>query len=226
MSTLTPCWSGDFAVQPAWGDVFARMNPAGSTPESVAAAERAHFDAELMRRMGRSDREAFAQLYDRFSRPLFATALRILHNSAEAEDIVQDVFLALWEKAAAFESGRGSAFAWAVTLTRNRAIDRVRMRKRRSELLAETTAEDAGTQPSGTGPDSADGLMLKEQAGAVRAAVAALPADQQRAVELAFFSGLTQQEIAEKLREPLGTVKARIRRGLLRLRDTLGGRHD
>ena len=173
MSTLTPCWSGDFAVQPAWGDVFARMNPAGSTPESVAAAERAHFDAELMRRMGRSDREAFAQLYDRFSRPLFATALRILHNSAEAEDIVQDVFLALWEKAAAFESGRGSAFAWAVTLTRNRAIDRVRMRKRRSELLAETTAEDAGTQPSGTGPDSADGLMLKEQAGAVRAAVAA-----------------------------------------------------
>ena len=202
------------------------MNPAGSTPESVAAAERAHFDAELMRRMGRSDREAFAQLYDRFSRPLFATALRILHNSAEAEDIVQDVFLALWEKAAAFESGRGSAFAWAVTLTRNRAIDRVRMRKRRSELLAETTAEDAGTQPSGTGPDSADGLMLKEQAGAVRAAVAALPADQQRAVELAFFSGLTQQEIAEKLREPLGTVKARIRRGLLRLRDTLGGRHD
>ncbi len=226
MSTLTPCWSGDFAVQPAWGDVFARMNPAGSTPESVAAAERAHFDAELMRRMGRSDREAFAQLYDRFSRPLFATALRILHNSAEAEDIVQDVFLALWEKAAAFESGRGSAFAWAVTLTRNRAIDRVRMRKRRSELLAETTAEDAGTQPSGTGPDSADGLMLKEQASAVRAAVAALPADQQRAVELAFFSGLTQQEIAEKLREPLGTVKARIRRGLLRLRDTLGGRHD
>ena len=205
---------------------IARMNPADSTPEVEAAAERARFDAELMRRMGRSDREAFAQLYDRFSRPLFATALRILHNSAEAEDIVQDVFLALWEKAAAFESGRGSAFAWAVTLTRNRAIDRVRMRKRRSELLAETTAEDAGTQPSDAGPDSADGLVLKEQAGAVRAAVAALPADQQRAVELAFFSGLTQQEIAEKLREPLGTVKARIRRGLLRLRDTLGGRHD
>ena len=226
MSTLASCWPGDFAVQPAWGNVFARMSPAESTPEAAAAAERARFDAELMRRMGRSDREAFAQLYDRFSRPLFATALRILHNSAEAEDIVQDVFLALWEKAAAFESGRGSAFAWAITLTRNRAIDRVRMRKRRSELLAETTAEDAGIQPSDAGPDSADGLALKEQAGAVRAAVATLPPDQQRAVELAFFSGLTQQEIAEKLREPLGTVKARIRRGLLKLRDTLGGRHD
>jgi RNA polymerase sigma-70 factor (ECF subfamily) len=202
------------------------MTPADPTADAAAAAGRAQTDAELMRRMGRSDREAFAQLYDRFSRPLFATALRILHNSAEAEDIVQDVFLALWEKAAAYEPGRGSAFAWAVTLTRNRAIDRVRMRKRRSELLAETTAEDAGMQPSEPGPDSADGLVLKEQAGAVRAAVAALPVDQQRAVELAFFSGLTQQEIAEKLREPLGTVKARIRRGLLKLRDTLGGRHD
>jgi len=200
------------------------MKPAEHTAEAAAAAERAHFDAELLRRMGRSDREAFAQLYDRFSRPLFATALRILHDTAEAEDIVQDVFLALWEKATAYEVGRGSAFAWAVTLTRNRAIDRVRMRKRRSELLAETTAEDAGTQPSESGPDSSDGLVLKEQAGAVRAAVASLPADQQRAVELAFFSGLTQLEIAQKLSEPLGTVKARIRRGLLRLRDTLGGR--
>ena len=224
MSTLASCWAADFAVAPAWGSLFARMTPVDPTAEAEAAAERARFDAELMRRMGRSDREAFAQLYDRFSRPLFATALRILHNNAEAEDIVQDVFLALWEKATTYETGRGSAFAWAVTLTRNRAIDRVRMRKRRSELLAETTAEDAGTQPSDAGPDSADGLVLKEQSSTVRAAVAALPADQQRAVELAFFSGLTQLEIAEKLSEPLGTVKARIRRGLLRLRNTLGGR--
>ena len=202
------------------------MKPEETSAESAAAIERARFDAELLRRMGRSDREAFAQLYDRFSRPLYATALRILNNAAEAEDIVQDVFLALWEKAAAYEVSRGSAFAWAVTLTRNRAIDRIRMRKRRNELLAETTAEDAGTRPADAGSDSAGELVSKEQAGAVRAAVAALPAEQQRAVELAFFSGLTQQEIAEKLREPLGTVKARIRRGLLRLRDTLGGHHD
>ena len=202
------------------------MTPADDTIESAAAAERARTDAALLRRVARGDRDAFAQLYDRFSRPLYATALRILTNSAEAEDIVQDVFLALWEKAATFESTRGSAFAWAVTLTRNRAIDRVRMRTRRAELLGQTTTEDAGTQPTGSGPDSADELALKEQAGAVRAAVAALPVEQQRAVELAFFSGLTQQEIAAQLREPLGTVKARIRRGLLKLRTTLGGRHD
>jgi len=226
MSALVSCWPAGFAVSAARGDFFVRMKPADDPAESAAAIERARFDAELLRRMTHSDREAFAQLYDRFARPLYATALRILSNASEAEDIVQDVFLALWERAAAFEPGRGSAFAWAVTLTRNRAIDRVRMRKRRSELLAETTAEDAGTQPSDAGPHSADELVFKEQAGAVRAAVAALPPEQQRAVELAFFGGLTQQEIAEKLREPLGTVKARIRRGLLRLRDIMGGRHD
>ena len=202
------------------------MKPTVITPEAAAAAERGRFDSELLRRMANSDREAFAQLYDRFSRPLYATALRILGNAAEAEDIVQDVFLALWEKADAFEPGRGSAFAWAVTLTRNRAIDRFRLRQRRSELLSKSTAEDAGIRPYGSGRHSADELVLKERAGAVRAAVDTLPAEQQAALELAFFSGLTQQEIADKLSEPLGTVKARIRRGLLRLRDILGGRHD
>jgi RNA polymerase sigma-70 factor (ECF subfamily) len=202
------------------------MNPAADFDPSAANAERARVDADLLRRIARDDREAFAQLYDRFSRPLYATALRVLNNPAEAEDIVQDVFLALWEKAASFESTRGSAFAWAVTLTRNRAIDRIRMRNRRAELLSQTTAEDAGTQPSDAGPDSATRLLFKEQTGAVRAAVAALPPEQQRAVELAFFSGLTQQEIAARLQEPLGTVKARIRRGLLKLREILGGRHD
>ncbi len=226
MSVLSSCWSADFAVFPAWRGSRARMNPAADFDPSAANAERARVDADLLRRIARDDREAFAQLYDRFSRPLYATALRVLNNPAEAEDIVQDVFLALWEKAASFESTRGSAFAWAVTLTRNRAIDRIRMRNRRAELLSQTTAEDAGTQPSDAGPDSATRLLFKEQTGAVRAAVAALPPEQQRAVELAFFSGLTQQEIDARLQEPLGTVKARIRRGLLKLREILGGRHD
>ena len=227
MPALLSVWPACLA-DPAWGDSRARMSDFAKEPtaEAAAAAERAHFDAELLRRMSRDDREAFAQLYDRFSRPLFATALRILGNSAEAEDIVQDVFLALWEKAADFDASRGSAFAWAVTLTRNRSIDRVRARKRRQEILTTATEEEAGTQPAGAGPDSADKLVAKEQAGAIRNAVASLPPEQQRAVELAFFSGLTQQEIAEQLREPLGTVKARIRRGLLRLRDILGGSHD
>src|ERR1019366_4976475 len=107
MSALVSCWPAGFAISAARGGFFVCMKPADDTAESAAAIERARFDAELLRRMAHSDREAFGQLYDRFARPLYATALRILSNASEAEDIVQDVFLALWEKAAAFESGRG-----------------------------------------------------------------------------------------------------------------------
>ncbi len=188
---------------------------------SEEPGDRSRIDADLLQRVARGDRTAFTALYDRFSRPLYATALRILHDAREAEDIIQEVFLAMWEKAAVFEPGRGSAFSWAVTLTRNRAIDRIRMRKRRAELLTASSPEELGYASAGDEGDSADALSLKEKAVTVRAAVAALPADQQRALQLAFFSGLTQQEIADKLREPLGTIKARIRRGLLRLRDSL-----
>jgi RNA polymerase sigma-70 factor, ECF subfamily len=183
-------------------------------------------DGDLVRRMARGDKTACAELYDRFSRPLYSLALRILNDKTEAEDVVQEVFLSLWEKAADFVSDRGSAFGWAVTLTRNRAIDRIRMRRRRSMLLSESFVEDLPGGQSAPEADLADDMVLKEKAMAVRAALAALPPDQLRAVELAYFSGLTQQEIASRLSEPLGTVKARIRRGLMKLRDTLTRRHD
>jgi RNA polymerase sigma-70 factor (ECF subfamily) len=194
---------------------------ASSEPE-----DRGKEDAELVRRMSRGDKSACAALYDRFSRPLYSLALRILNDKSEAEDVVQEVFLTLWEKAGAFEADRGSAFGWAVTLTRNRAIDRLRTRRRRSTLLSESFVEDLPGGQSAIDPDSADDLMFKEKSVAVRAALASLPPDQLRAVELAYFSGLTQQEIASRLSEPLGTVKARIRRGLIKLRDTLTRRHD
>ena len=103
-----------------------------SEPESNEA--RAAEDAELVRRMAGGDRNALAKLYDRFSRPLYSTAHQILRDPSESQDIVQDVFLALWEKAGVFDSTRGTAFSWAVTLTRNRSIDRLRTRKRRAAL--------------------------------------------------------------------------------------------
>ena len=110
-------------------------------------------------------------------------------------------------------------------MTRNRAIDRVRARKRRSELLSESVPSDLGYEVNEAGAgDSADELWGKEKAAAVRAALANLPAEQRAALQLAYYSGLTQQEIAEKLREPLGTVKASIRRGLLKLREFLPSR--
>jgi RNA polymerase sigma-70 factor, ECF subfamily len=193
------------------------MIEAAPTPPSD---KRQNEDRQLMLRMASGDKTAFAELYDRFSRPLYATALRVVNDATEAQDIVHDAFIALWEKAGQFEAERGSPFAWAVTLVRNRAIDRVRMRRRRSELLADSAPSDLGyAEDADNGGDET--AAAGDEAGVVRAAVATLPPEQKRALELAFFSGLTQQQIAEQLREPLGTIKARIRRGLLKLRESL-----
>lgn len=179
-------------------------------------------DAELLRRIANRDQEAFSALYDRFSRPLFSTALRVVQDAAEAEDIVHDAFVTVWERAADFEAGRGAAFTWLVTLVRNRAIDRVRSRRRRSEILAASVPADLGyDRPTVSGDDRA---TAGDDARIVRAAINQLAPEQQRALELAFFGGMTQEEIADHLGEPLGTVKARIRRGLLKLRDSLAAR--
>ncbi len=179
-------------------------------------------DAQILQRVAAGDHSALGELYDRFSRPLFSAALRILNNAAEAEDVLHDVFVTLWDKASDFESSKGHAFSWALTLTRNRAIDRLRSRKRRSEILTQALPADLGYDEAADAKlDSAGNLWLKEKAAAVRTAVATLPADQREALELAYFGGLTQQQIAEKLSEPLGTIKARIRRALFKLRDVL-----
>lgn len=190
-------------------------------PEALATARE---DASLVARIAQGDRVAFAELYDRFNRPLFATALRILREPTDAEDVVHDIFLVIWEKASTFDPSRGSAFAWAVTLTRNKSIDRQRSRVRRADLLNQAPVEDLPVGANSVPSDSADSLWVQEKAAAVRSAIRRLPPEQQKALELAYFSGLTQQEISERLKEPLGTVKARIRRGLLKLRDVLAER--
>jgi RNA polymerase sigma-70 factor (ECF subfamily) len=202
-------------------DFNSRMNEAGTSP--VGGDDRSREHAALLEAMARGDKNALARLYDHLAKPLYSLAFRVLNDAGESQDVVQDVFLQMWHKAATYDTGRGSVFAWAATLTRNRAIDRVRMRKRRAELLAESAPD---LQPAGVGndPDSAGSLWLREKAGAVRAALTALAPDQQKAIELAFIGGLTQQEIAARLNEPLGTIKARIRRGLLKLRETLPAR--
>lgn len=197
------------------------MSSAPIEPDS-SDTRREEEDADLIKRVARGDRDAFAAIYDRYSRPLFSIALRVLNDSREAEDIVHDVFISLWNKAGDFEADRGTAFGWCVTLTRNRAIDRVRARKRRGELLTQSAPADLGyDENQADNVDSGDMLWQKEKAIVVREALENLPPEQRSALQLAYFSGLTQQEIAARLREPLGTVKARIRRGLLRLRELL-----
>ena len=198
------------------------MSSAGPQPEPPDQRERT--DARLVERMARGEQQALAELYDRFSGPLYGTALRVLRDPAEAQDVVHDTFVTLWEKAATFEISRGSAFAWAVTLVRNRAIDRVRMRRRRAELLSQSVPADLGYAEAPASASGDESAALDDEARAIRAAVATLPLEQKRALELAFFSGLTQEEIARKLSEPLGTVKARIRRGLIKLRDLVAPR--
>jgi len=198
-----------------------RMTMGGPPPPSDDDRNRAQ--AQLVAAMARGDKTALASLYDQLSGPLYSLAHRMLNDAGEAQDLLQDIFLQVWRTAATYDSSRGSVFSWVATLTRNRAIDRIRMRKRRTELLANAAPE---LQPAAlTGEtDSAGTLWLREKADAVRTALAALAPDQQQAIELAYFSGLTQQEIAAKLNEPLGTIKARIRRGLLRLKDRLPAR--
>lgn len=207
------------------GNGRARWNMTVSRPfDSAGMDDRQQTDARLLRLVAAGDRQAYADLYDRFSGPLYGTVLRILRDPAEAQDVVHDTFVAIWDKATTFETARGSAFSWVITLARNRAIDRVRMRKRRTDLLSDSTLGDLGYADAETSGSGGDSAASSDDASAVRAAVATLPPEQKRALELAFFSGLTQEEIAHKLSEPLGTVKARIRRGLIKLRDTLAHR--
>lgn len=231
MAVTLSCPPGPFGYYAAVEGAIAARPPSSErtmtvpeNPDPEPPEERQRVDALLMRRIAQGDKEAFASLYDRFSGPLYGAALRIVRDPTEAQDIVHDAFVTLWEKASTFETDRGSAFSWVITLVRNRAIDRVRMRRRRAELLADSVPSDLGYGEASGAPSVEDAAAMGDDAQAVRAAVATLPPEQQRALELAFFGGLTQEEIARKLSEPLGTVKARIRRGLLKLRDSLAQR--
>jgi RNA polymerase sigma-70 factor (ECF subfamily) len=177
-------------------------------------------EIELLRRIGQGDRESFAQLYDRFSSAVFSAAYRIVNNQQAAEDVLQEVFLQVWEKAALYDPARGKPLTWAITLTRNKAIDRLRATQRRGRLK-DSLERDAGTSEKFDGRNSFDAVDLMEKGKLVNEALHKLPDEQREALELAFFSGLTQSEIAEHLKEPLGTIKARIRRGMLRLKSLL-----
>lgn len=173
---------------------------------------------QLLRRIAANDRQALAEFYDQIAAPLFSTATRILGDAHEAEEVVQDVFVQIWQKAATFDAALGSPFTWAMRITRNRSIDRLRSRQRRSKL-AEQFQENFEIITDG--PAAAE--LGEEAVVQIRSTVGNLPADQRRVIEMAFFGGLTHAEIAEAVGEPLGTIKARIRRGMMKLRESLQG---
>jgi RNA polymerase sigma-70 factor, ECF subfamily len=175
-------------------------------------------DAELARRLLQRDVSAFEELYDRHSRLVYALVLRILQQATTAEEIVQDVFLQLWRNAAQYNRSRGPFLPWLLALARNRALDQLRLkseRQRRREEQAEELPSVIAV------PDFEGALDEKRRAAHVREIMLSLTPQQKRAIEMAYFEGLTHTEIASALNEPLGTVKSWIRNGLLRLKEGL-----
>ena len=185
-----------------------------SHPGSTAA------DHTALERMARGDSDGLAELYDRHGRLVYSLALRILRDQGDAEDVVQEVFSQAWRQASRYQASRGNVVAWLVNLARSRAIDRLRGRRSRPEPMADATA--VAEMPDLAQPVD-EQLALSGRAEQIRSAVDELSLLQRVAIELAFYEGLTHAEIAERLELPLGTVKTRIRQGLLKLKDRLAG---
>jgi RNA polymerase sigma-70 factor (ECF subfamily) len=180
--------------------------------ENQAAVE----ESQLLARTGAGDREAFRELYSRYSRPLYSLAVRLIGDAGEAEEQLQDAFLKIWQNAAAYDPQKSRPFTWAVTITRRTCIDRLRRRR-----LQVPTTPLAGEEASSAAPAPDRGAEAREDSERLRGALADVPAGQRTALELALFSALTHFEIARQLDQPVGTVKSWIRRGLLGLRTTL-----
>ena len=176
-------------------------------------------DADLMIRVANHDAASFAKLHDQLAGSVYSTAYRVLNNVSEAEEVAQDVLTQIWDKASTYEPSKGKPVTWASTMARNRAIDRIRANRRRFRLRDEFRAETEVNHPPRM-PDGAQTARVSDDARVVRKAVSDLTPDQREAIELVYFNGLTQREAAEQLHQPLGTIKARIRRGLHRLRET------
>jgi RNA polymerase sigma-70 factor (ECF subfamily) len=183
------------------------------------SAESQADDVSCLQRIASGDQAAAAGLYDRHARPLYSLVLRILGNETEAEDVLQEAFAQAFRQASRYDARRGAVAAWLLTIARSRAIDRLRARRTRVE--ARTGDVQTLDELPAAQPDAASAMIDEERSRLVREALGGLPLLQRMAIELAYYEGLSHAEIAERLEQPLGTVKTRIRLGLLKLRDVL-----
>ena len=222
-----PEWSASDAARPP-GPLPAIRPTLRDVTRSRAStrADDAPDDVELMNGLAAGDLKALERLYDRYSALVFSVSLRVLHDRQLAEDVVQEVFLRLWRQPASYDPQRGRFISWLMSVTRNRALDEQRRVSRR--LRVEDQEEEPGRelQSHDRSDDPQLELILQEQRRAVREAMTRLPPAQRRVIELAYFSGLTQVEIAEQTGDPLGTVKTRVRLAMQKLREALSEAPD
>jgi len=197
---------------------YAQMNPL--SPASAYPSDNVDEDRELVRRMSAGDTQALAQFYERWSRPIHALVVRLVRDPDDADDVVEDSFYQAWRQASRYQSSRGAVSTWIVTIARSRALDRLRSRRRlREEPLTPVALLDEVSD--GVFPDPATGAEEAERRERVAAALKELPPEQREVLELAYFGGLSQTEIAERTGQPLGTVKTRTRLAGQKLRERL-----
>ena len=177
--------------------------------------------AALLPAIARGDVSAFEALYDRYSSTIYALLLRILCNADDAQEVLQETFVKAWTNAKMFDVVRGSEIAWLISIARSRGIDRLRSRKIRVEREDEAGREISVHSAFVEKTTGADTAIQSQERTAVRGALAELPEPQRIALELAYFDGLSQSEIAARLGEPLGTIKTRMQLGMKKLRDRL-----
>jgi RNA polymerase sigma-70 factor (ECF subfamily) len=190
-------------------------------PAPATVIDRESSDLELLARIQAGDASALDVLYGRYAPPVYSLVWKVLQNAEEAEDVALDVFWQIWRQADRYDPSRGAPPAWIFTVARSRAIDRLRARHRREDRTVSFDDPEMNLDPldEEAAPDQV--ASFRQTRDAVREAMKSLSPAQREAVELAFFKGLTHVEIARKLRKPLGTIKTRIRQGLIRLRKKL-----
>lgn len=180
-------------------------------------------EAALMKRVAARDQAAFAELSEKYSALIFSTAFKVLNHYEDTEDVMNEVLTTIWKKADTYHSKKGSLVTWICTTARNRAIDRVRSVQRRSALYDKFEEKLQGEAPEKRSTGRED-LYRSDARRVLQSAVVSLSPEQREVIELAYFEGLTQKQIAERIDSPLGTVKARIRRGVERLRLSINDR--
>jgi RNA polymerase sigma-70 factor (ECF subfamily) len=180
-------------------------------------------DAELIARAAAGDARALEAFYDRYARLVFAFALRILGDRGLAEEVLQEAFFRVWQRGGAYHPSRGAPVTWLLSITHNLAIDEVRKRRRRPQRSDDDDLDTVLAGIAAGGPSVEDEVGLGEAGAALRAALARLPPAQRSAIELAYFQGLSQREIALAQGAPLGTIKTRIQLGMAKLRGELVG---